>query len=578
MRILPFVLSLLFVAVCQLRADTFPTTLAGGYQALLYYGDEATGTPAGILKLTVTTTGSLTGSLITTENKTYPLPAGKFIYTTATDTAEVVGGLSIKRTGVGVTPLALTLSIANATQVLSVVLSGNTGVFSSPGVTVNAVSTTGFRNLTLAARTTADIAGKYTMAMPLAAAAAAGTPGGSGYATVAISTAGLMTFTGKAGDGTALTASLTPGPNRNYLLFLNPNTRALSYLAGKLNLTARPDSGFHIVPATTGVDLQWAKVGKTTDVSYRSGIPNVGLRVSMEPWKTVPTVPAGQTLGTFLGMGEDKVFDLSIAGDFNPANYGSRIPTKLGLTKLNKFRVAGGIAGAPDPITASAEWVKYVALAVAPTTGLVTGTIKISDSVPVLGKPNITVLRTLTFSGVMLQPPAGNTAPFAHGFFTIPPLNIKTETTTTNSFAFSGPVVVDPIIIAAAGTAGSYTTIVYRRPNGGLLYPTSCPISGFNVAFTISPDLQTLTFNGRVLKLGGGDSRPVALVYTDLDPVKPDPARVKDNATVTFYLAANGRVQTGFASYNQFAFSGTTVTIKNGIAEFPSNGTSVIKK
>lgn len=571
MRALTTAFTLLLVAVSQLRADTFPPTLAGGYQTLLYYGDELTGKPAGLVKLTVATAGTFSGSLITTESKTYPL-IGKLTYTTLSDTAEVTGGLAIKRVGVGVLPLALTLSISNATQTLSATLSGDTGVYSSPGVPINSVCTTGFRNLTLAAKTTADFAGKYTMAMPLAAAAATGTPAGSGYATVSVSTTGLLTLTGKAGDGTALTASLTPGPNRNYLLFLNPNLRAASYIAGKLNLTSRTD-GFHIVPGATGSDLQWAKVGKPTDVSYRSGIPNVGLLVSMEPWKTVPTVPAGQTLGSFLGMEEDKVFDFALAGDLDTANYVTRIPTKLGLTKLNKFRVAGGIVGAPDPITATAEWTKYVTLAIAPTTGLITGTIKISDSVPVQNKPNLTVLRTLTFAGVLIQPPAGNTAPFAYGYFTVPPLNAKTETTTTSSFAFNGPIEIDPIIVKAAGTAGTYTSYVERRDNSGSPYPTNIPATGLNVTFIISPDLQTLTFNGRVLKLGNGDSRPVALVYTDADAI-----HTRDNATVTLYLDSNGKVQTGFGSYNQITISGYIPTIKNGLLEIPKTGAVVIKK
>ncbi len=554
----------------QSRADTFPTTLAGGYQALLYYGDEATGTPAGILKLTVTTTGSITGSLVTSEYKTYPLPVGKFTYTTATDTAEVVGGLLIKRTGVGVTNLTLTMSLVNATKVLSVVLSGNTGVFSSPGVTVDAVSTTGFRNLVLPLKTTADFAGKYTLAMPLAAAAATGTPGGSGYAVVTVSTTGLMTFTGKAGDGTTLTASLTPGPDRNYLLFLNPNLRAASYLAGKLNLNARPDSGFHIVPATTGSDLQWAKAAKTTDVSYRGGIPNVGLRVSMEPWKTVPTVPAGQTLGSFLGMGEDKVFDLGLTGGFNAATYSARIPTKLGLTKLNKFRIAAGMAGSPSPIM-DTIWANYFTLSVAPTTGLMTGTLKIEDSVPsaILGRPPTIVKRTITITGVMLQLPSGSTAAFAHGLLSLPPLN-TTVTTTTSAFTFTGPLAVDPFIATAAGSAGTYTTVVDLLANGGLVYPTGVPADGATVTFVISPDLKTLTFHGRKLTLAA-DSRPVALVYSDLV------SAVK--LTVTLYLnGTTGQVTSGATNYFQPVVSGYSVSIRQGYNNFPRNGTSVIKK
>lgn len=571
MKTIPTVFALLLAAAGQLKADTFPLTLAGGYQALLYYDAEATGKPAGLVKLTVATTGTFSGSLITTEYKTYPL-AGKLTYTTLSDTAEVTGGLSIKRVGVGVLPLALTLSIANATQTLSVTLSGDTGVYSSPGVPVNSVSTTGFRNLTLPVRTLADFSGKYTLAMPLTAAATTGTPAGSGYATVTIGTTGLLTMIGKAGDGTAIVASLTPGPNRNYLLFLNPNLRAASYISGKLNLTARPDAGFHITPAAAGSDLQWAKVGKITDISYRTGIPNVGLLVSMEPWKTIPTVPAGQTLGSFLGMEEGKVFDFILAGDLDTSGYGTRIPTKLGLTKLNKFRVAGGIQGSPDPILASADWAKFVTIAVAPTTGLITGTIKISDNVPVPLKPDLIVLRTLTFYGVLMQSPAGSTIPFSYGLFSVPPLNAKTQTTTTCCFDFSGPVVVDPILVAAAGTAGVYTSIVERRDNGGLPYPTSCPTTGTNVTFTISPDLKSLTFNGRIIKLLG-DSRPVSLAYSDADA-----AHARDNATVTFYLDANGKVQTGFASYNQITLSGFIPMIKNGIVEIPKSGTLVIKK
>ncbi|MCX6855328.1 MAG: hypothetical protein NTV80_10535 [Verrucomicrobia bacterium] len=540
--------------------------LAGGYQALLYYDAEATGKPAGLVKLTVATTGTFSGSLITTEYKTYPL-AGKLTYTTLSDTAEVTGGLSIKRVGVGVLPLALTLSIANATQTLSVTLSGDTGVYSSPGVPVNSVSTTGFRNLTLPVRTLADFSGKYTLAMPLTVAATTGTPAGSGYATVTIGTTGLLTMIGKAGDGTAIVASLSPGPNRNYLLFLNPNLRAASYIAGKLNLTARPDAGFHISPATTGSDLQWAKVGKITDISYRSGIPNVGLLVSMEPWKTVPTLPAGQTLGSFLGLDLNEIFNLNFVGEFNTTTYAQYIPTKLELTKLNKFRVAERMLGAPSPIL-DTKWATIFTLSVAPTTGLITGTLKIEDSIPptTIGRPPTTVKRTITISGVMLQLPSGDTSPFARGLVSIPPLNIKTTTTTTTAFTLDGPVTVDPYIATAAGTAGTYTTIVDRLDNGGLAYPAGIAADGATVTFIVSPDLKTLTFNGRRLSLLG-DSRPVSLAYADIV------SAVK--LTVTLFLnGTTGNVASGNTNYFQPVFP----MPRQGSNNFPKNGTFVIKR
>jgi hypothetical protein len=568
MKTISTVFALLLAAASQLRADTFPPTLAGGYQALLYYDAEATGKPAGLVKLTVATTGTFSGSLITTEYKTYPL-TGKLTYTALSGTAEVTGGLSIKRVGVGVLPLSLTLSIANATQTLSVTLSGDTGVYSNPGVPVNSVSTTGFRNLTLPVKTTADFAGKYTMAMPLALAAVTGTPAGSGYATVTIGTTGLLTMVGKAGDGTAIVASLTPGPNRNYLLFLNPNLRAASYIAGKLNLTARPgpDVGFHITPATTGSDLQWAKVGKITDISYRTGIPNVGLLVSMEPWKTVPTLPAGQTLGSFLGLDLNEIFNLNFVGEFNTTTYAQYIPTKLELTKLNKFRVAERMLGAPSPIL-DTKWATIFTLSVAPTTGLITGTLKIEDSIPptTIGRPPTTVKRTITISGVMLQLPSGDTSPFARGLVSIPPLNTKTATTTTTAFTLDGPVTVDPYIATAAGTAGTYTTIVDRLANGGLAYPAGIAADGATVTFIVSPDLKTLTFNGRRLSLLG-DSRPVSLAYADIV------SSVK--LTVTLFLnGTTGNVASGNTNYFQPVFP----MPRQGSNNFPKNGTFVNKQ
>ena len=61
----------LFAATSLASAIIPPSTHVGIYEALLYQTDEATGTPAGLITVTVATTGKFTGKLTTDENKIY---------------------------------------------------------------------------------------------------------------------------------------------------------------------------------------------------------------------------------------------------------------------------------------------------------------------------------------------------------------------------------------------------------------------------------------------------------------------------------------------------------------------------
>jgi hypothetical protein len=277
--------------------------------------------------------------------------------------------------------------------------------------------------------------------------------------------------------------------------------------------------------------------------------------------------PGKQCLHYPQGLDLNEIFNLNFVGEFNTTTYAQYIPTKLELTKLNKFRVAERMLGAPSPIL-DTKWATIFTLSVAPTTGLITGTLKIEDSIPptTIGRPPTTVKRTITISGVMLQLPSGNTSPFARGLVSIPPLNVKTAATTTSAFTMDGPVTVDPYVATAAGTAGTYTTIVDRLDNGGLAYPAGIAADGANVTFIVSPDLKTLTFNGRRLSLLG-DSRPVSLAYADIV------SSVK--LTVTLFLnGTTGNVASGNTNYFQPVFP----MPRQGSNNFPKNGTFVIKR
>lgn len=86
----------------------------------------------------------------------------------------------------------------------------------------------------------------------------------------------------------------------------------------------------------------------------------------------------------------------------------------------------------------------------------------------------------------------------------------------------------------SAGNAGTYTS-VFSHISYGLPAPSSAPANGATVNFTVSSDLQTLTFNGRTLPLSG-DSRPVSLSYTDAT------TSPTNNVQVTLFLNEGGVV------------------------------------
>lgn len=549
-----FLLSLLAIplGVLPVSAAVPPAELVGNYQALLYTGTDNTGTPAGLLTLSVTKTGTATGKLTTVENKTYPITT-KFDYTSDAPvkakgsllgTAVPVTAINITRPKMSTLGLALTLENESSGPVLKVQLT-------EPEAPTR-FTNSGFKNVVFAPKTVATWAGKYTLAFELAEAAPAGAPEGSGYATGTVTTTGLLNLVGKTGDGVAFTAALPAGPDRNYVAYLNPYKTAGSFFGGKITLVNRTSNGVHHVPAPDpNVDFKIQKAPKNTDTAYRTGYGPLGLLLTMEPWQTVPALPKGQTLGTLLGLTPEKVFDLAFQGGFTPASYPTRIPTSLGLNANNTFRVATGLAGSPSSIYQD-QWSKFFTLKVDPATGKITGSLTLEHTLPIVPPATTAakVTRKLTLEGVMLQLESGDTSPFfAQGFILVPPVNPKTETTLSGMFAFEGgSVQVDPFVAASAATAGRYTINMNRffeydldgfEGPGVTINITGkmvgTPDSGATVPFTIAPDLKSLTFFGRKIPLAG-DSRPVSLVYTDITD-----KNVKNTLKVIVYLDGNGQ-------------------------------------
>lgn len=582
MKVLRNSLILALLSSAPALAVPIPADLAGSYQALLYSQDLDAGSPSGLVTLAVTTKGAVTGKLTTEENKTYPFKTTLDYIATNTLVEDSPLGtasapvITISR-GKNVPAWSLTLRLQDFTEndTLEVVLNQDETTFGS--------TDNGFKQITFAKGALPyAAAGAYTVAFELADTPGQNDPAGSGYAVGSIDAKGLLKLTGKTGDGTVFTAALPAGPDYRYVTFLNPYKRINSFFAGKITLTEREGNGFHMTPAEAGYDFQWKKsslLPKITDKSYRAGFGPLDVLVSMEPW----TVPGkGETIADLFGISSLEIFDIGYDGVFPGTAYTKYIPTKAGLTVQNTLRIAAGGAGSTFGFDPSL-WAKVITTKIDPKTGKFTATVNIEDIIEPTtptGKSKL-VKRKVAFEGVLLRPAQGSVAPIAQGQIIVPPKDVKTDTTTSSMFAFSGNIVEDAIYAAAAPTAGTYKGVIIRQPNEPedpqdemIPYATGTPgpPAGANITFTISPDLQTLTFQGRVLKLvSDGRGTNNIITYDDV------PEKVGNSCLVHLQIHGTTKRVIGiFATYNQFGRSGLSVVVR--VSNFLQLDNSIIKQ
>jgi hypothetical protein len=498
-----------------------PSGYVGIYEALLYETDEATGTPAGFITLTTVATGKFTGKLTTDENKVYPFTGG-FTYNAETDLATTFPSalISISR-GTVLPALSLSLSISNNGQTFAATVTAN-------GLP-NRVATTGVK-ITPRAKTSTDVwPGKYTLAFAPSGVVAVG-PSGSSYAAGIVDAAGTLKLAGKLADGTLLTATLLPDANRGYRTYLNVLKRPGSFFAGKINLVARTvGTGFHVVTATSPArDFVWKKPAFTADKTYPTGFGPLSLLLTMEPW----TLPGkGQTLAAALGTANFQ-FDFNFNGaGIDTSKYVGLLPKKLTITATNQLLPVFGDELAP---TTAALWAKIWTGKVDPLTGIYSGTLTLEDLVDPDGagnKPAAIIKRKVTFQGVIFNV-LDALKPLAAGNFTLPPINVKTETiqwgSTVLGDALEALGLGAPLPNAIYdGVPGNYTFLLDtapsdstrdNEPDSGVIYSrfmTGLPAAGSLANVSIAPSLGTVTLNGKVLPLIA-DARPTALLYGNI--------------------------------------------------------------
>lgn len=396
-----------------LQVDSF----AGRYEALLV--DPATQLPAAKLEFTIAASGDVFTGLLTLPSAPAPLALkGTLSLDDEEDTATI--DLNLPNTSPA---LRLTLALP---------LLGEFSATLSTGETTLGTATDGVRIFTPGPKEKLRWAGAHTLILsdPAPADSTTGSalpapgsfPLGAGHATATIDAKGNLKLAGKLGDGQALTATLAPGPSGDYRLFAQPYPkRAASYLGGALPLASHPSlpERRHL-PASAGVRLAWAKAPSPTkplDASYRSGFGPLAVSAVIEPW--LPP-SAATPLNIRLSLGSAPA---SFALDYSVPEGTPLSSAQLASLPTTLPLAANGKAVLP---AASANPAKF-ALTFSPATGAFSGSFILSDQItPAPAKPT---LRTVKFTGILLQPPAppatGAPTTIGAGFFLVPDL-VKT--------------------------------------------------------------------------------------------------------------------------------------------------------
>jgi len=526
-------------------APPLPPALVGSYQGILQVpgavGSE--GLPFGRIEITTTTASKATGKLVLIDKKPYPFT---ITLTPNVDGTQATGTAILVKKATPLpaqTLLDLTLTIKSDGTFEA---TGNSTLTTLPAATFEELDGAAFKTPAFVpVKAPCPWVGSYTASFSDVEPAGNGAPTGSGYMTATTATSGVMTVIGKLADGTAVTGTMKPSADGRHFLFLTPYTTTVGgYFVTAFKLTQRTDNRWQVAADTDWT--KWKKPAYAKDKSHPAGFGPVDALLTMAQW--VAPVGTGNNVATVTGIGLDKVFNFGVETTFIPAVAGRYLPLTLGLTSTNTLRVASGPPGSKSVLLV-AEWAKLFTGKVDPKTGLITITIPLTDSV-IIPPATVakTIKRTATVNGVMFQREAGDTtSPIASGFGSVPGFT-STATTTYGGFSFTGPAVVDPFIAASAQTVGTYkVTLDMLQP--ATPPPTGIPADGQTVTFVISNDLQTLKFNGRTIPLVG-DSRPVALTYTDAQKTP------YNNLTVTIYTNTSTGAITGLnANYYQVQVS-----------------------
>ena len=363
-------------------------SFAGNYEALLVDGDPI---PVGKLSITVAATSKTFTAKLATATETSVV---SFVSSNLITVGEQATGTATTLVGTGKIPYRIDFTLPTSGNVTA----------SATRSSLPLGSAADGRKLSTA---TVAYAGAHTAVLEPATPTGSTVPAGAGWATARISTTGVITLTGKLGDGTGFTSALSPDDlsNPGYRLFVQPyiTARTHSFLAGSFTLAEHPIPGRRYLAQSS---LTWKKTKLDTDSSYRTTFGTVNTVLMIDPWlepkTTVPTFTLAQRLGltgTSFGVSH------SATGSASQ----SSLPTRLALSTANAVSV----------LTPAANLTKWKTLTFVPKTGTITGSFELTDAIK----------RTVTFSGILRQPATLPDTLIGEGHYLLPPL-VGTEKTT----------------------------------------------------------------------------------------------------------------------------------------------------
>jgi uncharacterized repeat protein (TIGR03803 family) len=362
-------------------------SFAGTYEALLVDG---TALPAGKVSIVVTNTSKTFTGKIYAATESTALPVSGTLTTNGDETA--TGAFSGTRLTIPYT-LSFTLPLYGDVTVTT----------TRNGMDIGS-ATNGHKLLALPRGKTVLYGGAHTAVLEPVMPTASDVPIGAGWAKATIRTTGVMTLSGRLGDGTAFTQTLTPDVDSNpgYRLFVQPYktgkvTRTQSYLGGAFTLMPHPSlTNRRYIGAA---NLSWQKTGLSTDTAYRAGFGPVTTVLILDPW----LAPKGtDTLAVRLGL---SAAGFSVAHSATDSAANANLPTQVGLSVKNVVNV---LAPVTIPVNSTKWYTKP-----STTTGTFTGGFELQDGVQ---------KRKVTFSGVLRQPAAALETVIGDGHYVQPAL------------------------------------------------------------------------------------------------------------------------------------------------------------
>ena len=512
-------------------------------------GGEAVETFYGRLELTVNANGIATGALKTRAGKSYPLStkvveSGMTLIASDSQSQNNVGAAKIKGTSIFAINFSLSINTEGVITVSG--LNGNPGDVNGLFFAAGSYK---FLKFTGTGESIPEWAGNYTVAFLPPEGAGEMVPAGAGFASLSVNSVGKLIYKGKLGDGTAFTGSANPIAGAVYSIFTTPPGYAAGgYFTAELDLDQR---GELTTPAN------WNKPAKISDKAYPAGF-STAPSIVIQPW-IVPAKKAYPIVGS-LGFGTSKNFTIDFSGEgLLETDFTGALPDTVRITGLSKIQAVAGGASAPVENN-SKEWNKLWNVNLNPLTGVFSGKQTLKRAV---GGKTVVV----EVDGVVSLADKLGMAPFAFGQYRV--------SNVSGLVTFSGPLINNVDV----GTSGTYSAVAalaipdacdelsdpavggitnVKKPIPGL--PGGLPTLSYGLypdgnerkvlgtfPIVISEDLQTMTFNGRKLKL---------VSYTPIGTGVLAYNTASAAGTLTLHVArdsATGQMNGFIATYFQFA-------------------------